>query len=217
MRIVRFGIAFAAAALAGMGAALALSQERRGDAGGDLAAAACVAYEHSDFQGEALRFRRGEEIASIGQAWNDRISSIRCRPNCNLEAFEHVNFQGARIEFAGEASRVPLGWNDRISALRVNCSSRSDQSGRRDAPACVYYEHANFTGRQEVVADGEAIPSIGAAWNDRISSIRCRPGCSATGFEHVDFRGGHQTFEGETRFVGAFWNDRISALRAQCR
>ena len=61
------------------------------------------------------------------------------------------------------------------------------------------------------------MPNVGAEWNDRISSVSCRPGCELTAFEHADNRGLVRTFTGDERFVGPLWNDRISALRAQCR
>jgi hypothetical protein len=94
------------------------------------------------------------------------------------------------------------------------------QPGRgRDGPprVCAYFENANFQGRRGQAGEGQVVAWIGAAWNDRISSIECHPDCALVGSEHIDFGGARRRFPGRTPFVGPAWNDRISAVRVICR
>lgn len=177
---------------------------------------ACVAYEHVDFAGETLPLGRRTDTAFVGPRWNDRISSVECRPGCELIAYEHANFAGAQQRYSGRAGAFGPFWNDRISAVRVSCEPPRFGGGLGRGPACVAFEHANFAGQRYPVRDGEAVPSIGPAWNDRISAISCRPGCELIAFEHIEYRGQTRRFTGEESFVGPQWNDRISALRVEC-
>jgi hypothetical protein len=84
----------------------------------------CTYFEHANFQGQRAEIVEGRDIASIGPVWNDRISALSCRPGCAVEAFEHVNYQGASERFRGETPFVGPAWNDRISSMRLVCRPR---------------------------------------------------------------------------------------------
>ena len=62
-----------------------------------------------------------DEVAFVGPAWNDQISSIQCRPGCAVEAFADANYAGLRQRFEGEVGFVGPFWNDKISSYRVTC------------------------------------------------------------------------------------------------
>lgn len=81
---------------------------------------------------------------------------------------------------------------------------------------CVYFEDAGFAGRRVDVRGNSAVEWIGAAWNDRISSVACRAGCRLIGYEHINFGGARRSFTGAVADAGPDWNDRISALRVVC-
>jgi hypothetical protein len=204
------GVALSVTALAPLPA-----QPQRGGGG----RGECSYFADANYQGMRGTLRDGAETPWVGDAWNDRISSVQCDPGCTLEAYEDIDFGGARERFRGNVGFVGPAWNDRVSALRVQCGGRdwardNARSGRGDG-ACTVYEHANYQGRRERAAGDSAF--VGPAWNDQISSIQCSPGCALEGFEHADYAGLRQVFPGATAFVGPVWNDRISAYRVRCR
>jgi hypothetical protein len=58
------------------------------------------------------------EFASIGDFWNDQISSIKVYSG-TWEFFEHTNFQGRSFRLTpGEYASVPNNWNDVISSFK---------------------------------------------------------------------------------------------------
>jgi hypothetical protein len=83
-------------------------------------------------------------------------------------------------------------------------------------PACTVYEHAEFDGAQLPIFAGRDAAFVGPQWNDRISAVRCRPGCALIAYEHRDFQGERRLFLGRTAFVGEPWNDRISSYVSAC-
>lgn len=210
MSAIRFLFSFAAGAALSVAALAPLPAQPwrggpdRGRGGG------CTYYSDANYQGMRASLGDGGEIASIGPAWNDRLSSVQCDPGCALETFDHVNFAGARERFRGDVPFVGPGWNDRASALRVQCGRERAHGG------CNYYADANYQGMRARLEDGGAIGWVGPAWNDRLSSVRCDPGCALETFEHANFAGASERFRGDVAFVGPAWNDRASALRVQC-
>lgn len=223
--MVRFGIGgvFAAAVLAG-GVAAAGNVDEQPGRGGGSPAPSCTVYEHADYAGERWALGRNEAQAFVGQRWNDRISSVECRPGCILIAHEDANYRGRQVRYEGRTRFVGPQWNDRISAFQVECRGGNWSDDRpggpawgNRAPACTIYEHASFAGRREEIRDGAIVPSIGQAWNDRISSLECRPGCTLTAYEHVNWQGQSVQWRDRVDFVGPQWNDRVSGYRVQCR
>lgn len=86
---------------------------------------------------------------------------------------------------------------------------------RRGGGECSYFEDANYQGRRDTLREG-ANRWVGEAWNDRISSVQCDPGCTLEAYEHIDFGGARERFRGNVAFVGPVWNDRASSLRVIC-
>ena len=84
------------------------------------------------------------------------------------------------------------------------------------ARTCVAFEHENYGGRQLVAPDGVALEWVGRAWNDRISSVACAPGCRLIAYQTIVFGGARGNFGGARPALGPVWNDRISALRVAC-
>lgn len=82
--------------------------------------------------------------------------------------------------------------------------------------SCAYYEEYGFRGAFEVIPGGELRRYLGDAWNDRISSIACAPGCELRVWEFREATGGERRFGRGTYYVGDDWNDIISAAEAVC-
>ena len=81
---------------------------------------------------------------------------------------------------------------------------------------CAYFENANFTGRRGELRENASAEWVGSAWNDRISSVACHPGCRLVGYVDINYGGQRRNFSGAVADLGAGWNDRISALRSVC-
>lgn len=79
---------------------------------------------------------------------------------------------------------------------------------------CIAYDGAGFSGRSTLLRRGTDIRYL-ADWNDRISSISCREGCSAILFEHPDYAGQSQRYATAVRTLGA-WAGKASSVRVRC-
>jgi hypothetical protein len=76
--------------------------------------------------------------------------------------------------------------------------------------AVCFFEHANYQGAN-FCADADS-SWIGAAWNDRVSSVRVRPGMRVQLFQDISYGGTSVTLTGDTPFVSNF-NDATSSFR----
>jgi hypothetical protein len=96
------------------------------------------------------------EFASIGDFWNDQISSIKVYSG-TWEFFEHTNFQGRSFRLEpGEYASVPNGWNDAISSFK-----RAQGSTPGGMPQEILNAHNSY--RSEV-----GVPPL--AWSDTLAS-----------------------------------------------
>lgn len=93
---------------------------RGGGYGRPWRAPACTFYEHASFAGRREDAGEGN-IPFVGPQWNDQISSIQCRPGCEVQVFADANYSGATERYTGSVGFVGPFWNDRISSWRVTC------------------------------------------------------------------------------------------------
>ena len=84
----------------------------------------CWYYSEANFQGARAEIVGGA-AASLGDDWNDKISSLTCHPLCTLTAFDQPDQAGTQKKFSGDVRFVGDAWNDRISALSVTCRRRA--------------------------------------------------------------------------------------------
>jgi len=93
--------------------------------GGNWGRGGACFYKDSNFRGDYICLRRGENRPSIGM--NDRISSIRVFGGAKASFWVDSNFRGQRGSTPTDVAnlsnwRVPgmnHSWNDRISSIRV--------------------------------------------------------------------------------------------------
>jgi hypothetical protein len=99
------------------------------------------------------------------------------------------------------------------SSLCVGSASAYD-----DEPACVMFEHGNFRGRSlEMSADDSVNFRSGQFWNDRVSSVFVRRGCTLVAYEDGRRRGRSIEINRRIRDLqGGGWNDRISSAECYC-
>ncbi|UQA54767.1 peptidase inhibitor family I36 protein [Polyangium aurulentum] len=90
-------------------------------------------------------------------------------------------------------------------------------AAQAQAHECAHmYQHANYGGEVRVVEIGANISNIGSLWNDQISSVIVHSGCVLNVWQHADFGGAHETWQGNIPYVGDWWNDQITAYTCTC-
>jgi len=77
-------------------------------------------YEHKDYGGKSRQSKVGDEVSSVGDNWNDIISSIKIGKGAILKVFKHTNYRGKSKKYTGgDVSFVGKDWNDIISSYKV--------------------------------------------------------------------------------------------------
>lgn len=82
---------------------------------------------------------------------------------------------------------------------------------------CWYYGGANFQGPRAEIVEGSAAVTLGADWNDKISSLTCHPLCTLTAYDGENQSGAKKSFTGDVRAIAEAWNDKISSMSVSCR
>ncbi|TGP26158.1 MULTISPECIES: peptidase inhibitor family I36 protein [unclassified Mesorhizobium] len=83
--------------------------------------------------------------------------------------------------------------------------------------ACVLFENANFRGRSLEMGADDSVNFRGGFWNDRVSSVLVRPGCTLVAYENSGRRGRSIELNRRVRNFGdSAWNDRISSAECYC-
>ena len=150
-----FGIALGMVLVLCMAAADA--QSRRGYHHGRGGCEAIV-YQHEGFRGE--QFPITGSMPTLGDRWNDRISSIRVISG-DWTFYQHDGYRGDQIRVGRDVPDVGGTWNDRISSIQV-------LSGR-----WIFYRDRDYGGSEYPVRRRDELPALAGGWNDRISSARC--------------------------------------------
>jgi len=83
--------------------------------------AGCTVYEHANYQGYSFIFDSGTKQPYVGDAWNDKISSVQVSNGCALTGYLHANFGGDSETF-GNTNYVGDLWNDQISSVYCSCN-----------------------------------------------------------------------------------------------
>lgn len=166
-------------------------------------------FQHDNYQGNRQVYT--QDVANVGQAWNDQISSIKCTCAYQLyepcKMYEHNNFGGRFFAVQPNAKIANLGqqqWNDIASSVQVPNGCQ-----------LTVWQHVNFAGESENYASG-AYASVGSKWNDQISSAACS--CAPIAcqmYEHPNFQGTVFVLRANTTttYVGNQFNDRASSVK----
>jgi len=184
----------------------------------------CRFYKDSDGRGEVIKsgIARNE---SIGDRWNDEISSVWIQNGYKVTIYEHIEFEGKSHTLYGKQGGVmynlsDIGFNDKVSAYVVERDIDTSADDRTTGNAvCKFYEHQNGGGS---FFQSGAMNSnyIGNRWNDKISSVWVRSGFRVTIYKNKDFDGETYTLYG--RGSGTLYNlsdigfnDSISSYLAE--
>lgn len=101
------------------------------------------------------------------------------------------------------------------SAMPANAAEPAAKSG--SGRGCWYYKDAGFQGSRAEIVEGSAPSTLGADWNDSISSITCHPLCTLTAHDGENQSGAKKSFTGDVRAIPEAWNDKISSMSVSCR
>ena len=83
---------------------------------------------------------------------------------------------------------------------------------------CIAYEDGNFEGISLALNMNQSLPNLAANIDNRISSVRVRPGCILVGFADANFKGQSQTWgPGDYPTLPKGWDDVISSVQCSCR
>lgn len=74
-------------------------------------------YADANYAGASLVV--SANTAWVGDAWNDRISSMRIPPGVSVQVFWDANYMGKTRTFTSDVPFVGEEWNDRISSIRI--------------------------------------------------------------------------------------------------
>lgn len=83
---------------------------------------ACEMYQHLDFEGRTFVAEADVPYPSLGEGWNDVVSSVRVPRGCRLAIYQDYDFRGAaRTISPGSYRSVGDSWNDEISSVQCLC------------------------------------------------------------------------------------------------
>lgn len=87
-----------------------------------------------------------------------------------------------------------------------------------DRAACVMFEDAGFGGRARPMAPDDSVNfRAGQFWNDRVSSVIVRRGCTLVAYEDSWMQGRSIEIHRRIRNLDDMgWNDRISSAECNC-
>lgn len=82
----------------------------------------CRFYADVNFNGANRGVAENTSLRYVGDAWNDKISSVKVPQGCSLRVYQHRDFGGdSRVFAAGDYAAVGALWNDQASSLQCSC------------------------------------------------------------------------------------------------
>lgn len=174
-------------------------------------------YRDFNYQGPVACVSMGQNNPSLGNTWNDQISSIRVGSNARVEICRDVNYGGDCRIVTGNIAVLPGDMNDAISSFRTTQIGAGTPPPGGPPPfgqACFYADF-NFQGASFCLAVGSTVPFVDPAWNDRISSIRVGPGVRVEACQHAGFEGWCENYNGNVAQLPPVRNDEISSIRVR--
>ena len=153
-------------------------------------------------------------VASLGGPHNDAVSSLIIADGYTVKVFRNGNYTGARWTYVGPqtADLAGSGLNNQISSYKVSVTPSSYHT----APLVLRDQGVNGAGGWEIVHEGAVeVGWIGAAHNDRVSSLRIGAGYTVEVFRDWAFTGPAQTYVGPQAVgLGAYGlNNQLSSYK----
>ena len=100
------------------------------------------------------------------------------------------------------------------SVIAIFCCSASVAHA---GDQCIVYENGNFNGTVLALDMNQDVPALAATIDNKISSVRVRPGCILVAFADANFKGQSQTWgPGDYTTLPKGWDDVISSVQCSC-
>jgi hypothetical protein len=180
-------------------------------------------YVDSDFRGDSFCLNSGESLGSLGDRFNDRISSIRLFGGVQVVAYKDARFGGAVRTILQDASSLG-DFGGQISSVLVAGGQQgpTDFGGQYGAVAPVsypangacFFTGADYQGDGFCMNAGEAQVSLDSRYKARIASVRVFGGARAYVYEGEDYTGLNQVVSRDTPDLGDM-RSRISSVRVK--
>lgn len=172
-----------------------------GGGGGAVPPRVCV-YDLPNYLGASTCVNAGVSSASIGGAWNDRVTSLRTFGGASIRLCQNVNFGGFCNVFNND---VPM-----LGGPLNNQASSYDVMPPEPARVCVY-DLPNYQGASACVSAGASDDSLGALWNDKITSIRVFGGATIRLCQNPFYGGFCNVFNNDVPTLGGALNNQASS------
>jgi tetratricopeptide (TPR) repeat protein len=125
-----------------------------------------------------------------------------------VRLYEHYHFQGRFIDIKEDTPAVSQFWNDRTSSIIVYGDDEQPPVTRE----VMIFEHANHTGRFQILPEGSYDLAQILIGNDTLSSALVPSGMKLRLYEHANFQGAFIDIREDTKAVSLDWNDRASSI-----
>jgi len=174
-------------------------------------------YENVNYGGSSITLTSNvSDLRNVqGQNWNDRASSIKVSLGYTAIVYEDINYQGKSYIFTGDFSDfTKIGWNDKISSIRITTE--------KPPPGVYLYDDKGYAGGEILLtSDAPDLRNVkgwknesDTNWNDRVSSIKISPGCTAVIYDDVNYKGGSYVITSDISDLTTIgWNDRFSSIK----
>ena len=195
-----------------------------------------VLYRDDGFRGRAEVFEEDDSDLSNNAVGNDRVSSVRVSPGCEVTLFRDNRFRGRSMVVDRDVpslARSTFG-NDAVSSVRVHCG-RGGGWGHPDRPGggrpspirpddggeefgVTAFGDEDFRGSRQ--SFDQDVPSMKRTQvgNDRMSSVRVARGCRVTLYSDEGYRGRSVTLSGDVSRLTStpVGNDSVSSMKVDC-
>ncbi|MBJ6360763.1 hypothetical protein ACFOQM_05510 [Paenibacillus sp. GCM10012307] len=167
-------------------------------------------YKDANFGGASQSFDVGFYDVGVlnSGVGNDAISSIRVAPGYRVTLYQNAKFSGDTYVVKSDFS-ILSDFNDATSSLKV------ELIGGPSLPV-IAYDHSPYGGMEQQfdVGSYNVDSLVAGVGNDKISSIRVRPGYKVTLYKDGNFSGASRVLTADTYHLNDF-NDVVSSLKVE--
>jgi len=171
-------------------------------------------WDQLGFEGNNLDCDKNERKSNLG-GMDCKAESVIVRDGCTLTVYDKTGCKRT-IE---RSSSCLWGWNRRISAACCECDGCGGEVALRDLSCARLYQNlkcSTCSGFRLEINPMDAVPHL-QIFNNEISSLIVKPGCSLSAWEGQNFTGNMEIFTGGVdSLMTQGWNDRISSLKCNC-
>ncbi|MCF6344617.1 MAG: SH3 domain-containing protein [Devosiaceae bacterium] len=176
---------------------------------------ACL-YKGNNFSGSRTCKPVGTVRPTMTASWNDAVSSIKLSGGAKIRVCQGTNFTGLCLVYSSNKAVLNGALNNRVSSYEVFVGSPSAPIPPAPPPVAsevCFYKGNNFTGSRGCAPVGTNRPTISAAWNDTISSLKLTGGAKVKICQGANFTGLCTNITSNKAVLNGALNNKISSYR----